>query len=462
MRILSFLFTLLLVTLSGCGEPPTAESRERPLQAASPLLSPEELAGSHVRAVWVRSGEGTDWAAKGHDLVLMGYDSQDGEGERVLHSALGNYRKPLFSPDGSKVAFSQGDGSMIRLLDWEQGTVEELGPGTAVEFWTDPGSDRVYLYYAMGEETYRGDFESLGRFPINAPEEREIVYDAPVSGNNFDVSADGSYAVSLFPWPQAGILDLDSGEVEPFGKGCWTALAPNDSGKAWVFDGSHKWINLRVPGEPVRTVRLNEIPGAEGESVYYPRWSNHPRIIVLSAPFQRPDSSASDVYLGRFGPDFGKIEAWARISGGELGDFYPDVWIGKKLSSRAPENGVARKPGSMAATGSDFSPFQVTGTLLARTRTPNPDDLAPYRRALAAYLYRVESSSVPSVRPGDEIVVAHWVIEDGRVLRGFRREVSKTYELRLVPYEGNPDYEGERLVMDVQAGDRQLFVDVPD
>jgi hypothetical protein len=443
----------------GQGEQPPA-TVEVPSGPAADLLTAGELVGNPLRVVWVASEDGTDWAAKGDRLVLMGFDSEDGEGVRVLHEGFGSYRKPLFSPEGSQVAFSRNDGGMIRLLDWETGGIRELGPGTAVEFWRDPDDGRLFLYFAEGEDTYRGDYRSVGRFPLDSPDQRETVYAGPVSGNNFDVSREGDFAVSLFPWPKAGILDLESGEIERFGKGCWTSLAPDGSGRAWVFDGSHKWINLRLPGEGIRRIDLNGMPGMGKESVYYPRWSNHPRILVLSAPFQRPDSGASDVYLGRFDRDFTGIEAWARISDGGKGDFYPDAWIGGEgKTGEATGDSPGKRPGGMREAADGSVPIKVSAELLAKTPTPDPDDIAPYPRALAAYVYRVDSSGDPSVQPGDEIVVGHWVIEDGRRIRDFRRQIGQTFELNLVPYEGNPDYEGERLVMTVPDEGRQLFVD---
>ena len=73
-----------------------------------PVHSLEEFAGGHACAVWVRQvgGEGNDPFCESEDLLLMGLDSQDPSGERQILPEIGNYRKPLMTPDGSGIVIT--------------------------------------------------------------------------------------------------------------------------------------------------------------------------------------------------------------------------------------------------------------------------------------------------------------------------------------------------------------------
>ena len=55
--------------------------------------------------------------------------------------------------------------------------------------------------------------------------------------------------------------------------------------------------------------------------------------------------------------------------------------------------------------------------------------------------------------------VAHWVLDEGEVIPFHRREVGDTYSLQLVAYDDNPEYEGERVVSDVEESGSLLYVD---
>src|SRR5687768_2077261 len=58
------------------------------------------LTGAPARAVWVQ-GDGTDPRAAGDQLILMGLDTQDGRGERVLLPERRSYVKPMITPGGN-------------------------------------------------------------------------------------------------------------------------------------------------------------------------------------------------------------------------------------------------------------------------------------------------------------------------------------------------------------------------
>ena len=82
-------------------------------------------------------------------------------------------------------------------------------------------------------------------------------------------------------------------------------------------------------------MNINGAPGIDGYEVYHPRWSNHPRIIVMTGPYKvgaGPNRIAAggrevEIYVGRFNPNYTAIETWWRVTFNDRGDFFPDVWI---------------------------------------------------------------------------------------------------------------------------------------
>ena len=72
-RLFHWVLASLAVSLAGCSR--TTEIVD------GPGAEVRALTGAHTRAVWVQS-EINDPDAAGDQLVLMGFDSEDGKGER--------------------------------------------------------------------------------------------------------------------------------------------------------------------------------------------------------------------------------------------------------------------------------------------------------------------------------------------------------------------------------------------
>ncbi|PID74830.1 MAG: hypothetical protein CSB28_01155, partial [Desulfobacterales bacterium] len=59
----------------------------------------EQWTGKHTRIAWVQDqGNGLDTYGRSPDLMLYGYDSQDGRGARPLLTQKSNFFKPLITP----------------------------------------------------------------------------------------------------------------------------------------------------------------------------------------------------------------------------------------------------------------------------------------------------------------------------------------------------------------------------
>ena len=73
-------------------------------RAEGPAADVRALTGAHTRIVWVQSDE-NDPRAEGDRLVLMGLDTDDGKGERVISANRQSRVKPLLTSDGARIVF---------------------------------------------------------------------------------------------------------------------------------------------------------------------------------------------------------------------------------------------------------------------------------------------------------------------------------------------------------------------
>lgn len=302
--------------------------------------------GQHTKLVWVQDhGDGTDALAHGSSLKLYGFDSADGRGERPLVDKIDNYFKPLFTPDGSHVVFSNRLTRQIYLLEWESGKIKELGSGVAVALWRDPEPSFflrkktlwVYCLSGLEPENKYGSSQPLYRFPLNKPKEKELVWNKTnVNWSNIQLSRDGEVIGGLFPWPNAGVLWKKDGRWHQFGRGCWTSLSPDNSKLLWVFDGLHRNIEMHdiFRGEKWK-IPINGAPSIGGFEVYHPRWSNHPRYFVVTGPYEKGEGGNRiggggenvEILIGRFDKHAKNVEDWLVVTDNTRADFYPDLWI---------------------------------------------------------------------------------------------------------------------------------------
>ena len=337
--------TLLLVSCSPEVAPEPSDSLS---------VAVEEVTGAHTRAVWAQhqKPEGSDTYVNSDSHHLLGFDSRDGLGVRQLLPKTANYARPLLSPDGRTVVFSDKNivrdkrgrkkySPVVHAVEFGGTEIRELARGYASDIWRDPatGIDWVYAVRRIKTDT-AGAMEAreLVRFRLGEPEEEELVWDrTPVCPDNIQISRDGARASGQFPWPTGGYLDLENGDWTKLLHGCWTSYAPDDSHLAWVFDGAHRGATIFATGTGRSwKVDLNSAPGAEGHEVYHPRWTNHPRLLTLTGPYKGVEGREiqvtrggqhAEVYIGRLAADLTGVDAWVKLTDDERGDFYPDVWV---------------------------------------------------------------------------------------------------------------------------------------
>ena len=349
-----------------------------PLRGAAGL---RVLTGTHARMVWMRAVNptSTDTFGRGDGFRLMGIDTDDGRGVRELLPGPLAYRKPLLTPDGKRVVFTDFPRGRVVVVDWEGTNRRDVADGFATDVWTDPQTGRTWVYAITGSitgEAFVG--KPVIRFDLDRPEVRETVWNhTKVSLDNFQISHDGRYAAGLFPWPHAGIADLRRGTWTPIGQGCWTSLAPDTSGVAWFFDGSHR--NLIFEDRAARAtwkVPLHLSPGVSGFEVYHPRWANHRQFFSMSGPYKGGEGDNRigaagrevEIYAGRFSADLRRVERWVRVTTDEQPDFFPDLWVDP---ASPPAFSLDDVEAPNTTVGLAASPIVVDARLTAVTQTPN-------------------------------------------------------------------------------------------
>jgi hypothetical protein len=424
------------------------------------------LTGAHTRVVWVQ-GDGTDPRASGDQLSLMGIDSDDGKGERVLLEERRSYVKPLFTPRGDRIVFSSRvtpGPPEIFVVNWDGSGLRKVADGFALDVWESPIDGSAWVY--AGTENLNWNFARVTRFPIEAPDRRELVWDKTmVSMDTFEVSADGRHAGGLFQWPEAGIAELPNKSVTKLGEGCWTSLTNARGPLFWYFDGAHRNVTMVEVNTRKRwVVNLNNAPGFDGAEVFHPRWSNHSRFLTISGPYNqggvnqaRTGGKQVEVYLGRFSADYSAVEKWARVTTNSGGDSYPDVWLDVERSPhpRRPRGPVG--PSAMPVpTGTQPAAQAQPGRLVVNVRLtrsgplPTPESILPYRNALVVSDYAIVNVLQGTyVEP--RILIAQWAIRDGRVLSGARKSAGAAFTLTLERYDAHPELEGERLITESES-----------
>jgi hypothetical protein len=304
-----------------------------------PISEKGILDDSRLRIVWVQEmGDGGDPFGAGGNLRLMGLDTGDGQGERVILGTVGNYVRPLITSRGDRVVYSDRIRKKVFVVDWNGTGLREIVSGFAMAVWMDPRDGREWVYF--GEENWGSDRDhttAVYRTLLNGTGGWELVWNqTPVMVVGFQLSADGLMASGNFPWPIGGVAELPNRSLTELGSGCWTSLAPDNSYTFWVFDSLHRNLFIDdISGGHERWVNINGAPGIDGYEVYHPRWSNHPRVMAMTGPYKVGTGTNRigrggrevEIYIGRFNANYTAIESWWRATNNDRGDFFPDVWV---------------------------------------------------------------------------------------------------------------------------------------
>ena len=461
-----------LLFCGGCATPTETSS--------GPAADVRGLTGGRTKVVWVQ-GDGKDPYAAGDGLVLMAFDTDDSRGERIVLAERNSYVKPLITPKGDRVVFSRRptrpQGAEVLVVNWDGSGLRSLGKGFGFAVWQNPADGREWVYVGTDNKPNEFDFATVSRFPIDDPSKREVVWNKSlVSADTFQLSADARYAGGLFPWPAAGVAELPNGALRKLGDGCWTAMSTVRGPLMWYFDGAHRNLTLvDIRSDKRWTVNINGVPGFGNDEVYHPRWTNHPRFLAMSGPYNlgganqvRSGGTQSEIHLGRFAADYSRVEAWVRVTRNGGGDSYPDVWIDRKQSPHqvTPSGPLGPSPAAGGPRGPGADARSAKGTrVVLETRlvkpgaVPTPQSIAPYKNALVVSAYEVVRV-VEGSYSEKTILVAQWAIRDRKVLPESRRTAGSAHRLTVERFDAHPELEGERVVSASDAPKLPLYFDV--
>ena len=285
------------------------------------------LGSGPARLTWVLSQDANDLFVQGKTGQLYVLDTEDGKGERCLLGELTSYAKPLFTPDGRQIIYTDLEKRSVFAVNFDgTGGTRKIAEGYASDVWWDPTSTHTWVYIRQGYRDTRG---KIIRVRLDDPKITEKVWQASPTGqpfiSYFQLSRDGTSAMDTFPWPQVGLASVEDGDYSPLGKGCWPGMAPDDSERCFYFTGAHNEIvlfdGISKAGRPISVTTM---PGLSSPNAFHPRWSNHSRIITVTAPEGKPET---ELYAGRFDESFTRIEKWVRITSNRQAECFGDAWF---------------------------------------------------------------------------------------------------------------------------------------
>lgn len=285
------------------------------------------LTEAHTRLVWLQIVPRNGGA--GETYRILGLDSDDGQGARTLYSSPYILSKPIITPSGGRVIFSNRIDKGVYVINWDGSGLRKLLTGYATDSWRDATTGIEWVYARLGDGKMNNP---IWRYPIDHPAKGELIWNKTWLDSQdfpwFQVAADGRHASAAFPWPYCGVATLPNGSWQSLGQGCWPSLSP-DGNQFFYFDGAHRHAIVHdLDGSSRVTVALNGAPGINGSSVFFPKWTRDDRFITVTGPSYM---DRSELYLGKFNSDFNAVDKWVQITHNNVPDNWGDVWIAPGL-----------------------------------------------------------------------------------------------------------------------------------
>ncbi len=208
--------------------------------------------------------------------------SSDGGAARLLVAHSANESRPLYSPDGSTLAFNsnRNGGQDIFLLDLESGEVRRLTHDSGSQQLTGWSADSEWVYFSSSTEDVSGMHDvfrvrASGGTPmaVSADRYETEFFAAPApDGRRIAISSRGRMAQSQ--WWRNGHSHIDEAEI-------WIVEKANSSGESPTFTrlsagGKNLWPMWSPEGDEVwfmsdrsgtENLWVAGVPGGEAEQV---------------------------------------------------------------------------------------------------------------------------------------------------------------------------------------------------
>lgn len=241
------------------------------------------LTGERCIVVWMQDlTDNTNYDADGVDAStyrLMGMDTDDGLGERVILSEESNYHCPMPTSDGTRVVYTNYPAQEIYAVNFDGTGKTFLANGAAADLWDDPQTGITWVYYKHPSSNVTSG--PVYRMQLDNPGLVETVWSGTMVWiHNFDVSPDGTRAAFSPAGHNLVFLDLLTGVQRQFAPGCNINMSPDDANYTLVMLEDHFSMDMYNP-EGTKVAGLPFlVTGAQ-----HARWSNDPDYMVFSGPY---------------------------------------------------------------------------------------------------------------------------------------------------------------------------------
>ncbi|MBD3239352.1 MAG: hypothetical protein GF331_02110 [Chitinivibrionales bacterium] len=287
----------------------------------------EQFTGNRTKVIWGRPYvDDADMTTANFELV--GLDTRERR-VTVIRPGPISCANPWITPDGKHVVYTDWPGNTVYLTDWNGIDRHILTKGYGLYVWADPNGGRQWLYYS---DTAYG--ARISRVALDDTTQRSVVWERTRVSIRFRLSADGTRGGGEFPWPAAGVIDLNSNAFTRYGSGCNSQIAPDNSYRFFHLAGSHQAIYMYDGGGATqRSIDLTSAPGIGAYAIWAPKWTSDPRFFTMVGPHATGGNGTHNVYLGRFSDDYASVAEWLQVTfGAEIHNMYAYAWIGSPPS----------------------------------------------------------------------------------------------------------------------------------
>lgn len=125
-------------------------------QVPSVVEGLQALGSGPARLVWVLGRDVEDLFVQGKTGQLYVLDTEDGKGQRCLLEEVTSYAKPMLSPDGRQIVFTNLDQKAVFAVNFDGTGLRKLVEGYASDVWWDPGTSHTWCMCARGIGTRGG------------------------------------------------------------------------------------------------------------------------------------------------------------------------------------------------------------------------------------------------------------------------------------------------------------------
>ena len=170
-----FIATTLAFAFAGCDNQPGDEGNAKPAsEAPADDLSKriEALTGAHTRIVWSahvdEKPDKSDKHGNGSRHQIWGIDTRDGAGIRRIVDKVANYTRPMLTPDGRRIVYTDKRPSKksaskgtrnhrpsCYVMNFDGSNRKALTEAYADDVWADPEAGTFWVYAC--EKFKKGD-----------------------------------------------------------------------------------------------------------------------------------------------------------------------------------------------------------------------------------------------------------------------------------------------------------------